>query len=141
MNSATAERSVRCFHAHMALAWSECMRNVWFVLLAALIATTAARAGGPPYPAVPPEVGVPPLIGPTWDTYRCAEGPVTNFYHGAYYGEEPPALYRGYAYRPYYRYSAYRRLPRKYFLRFGLAWPGHHDRAASGDTPVPVFRL
>ena len=30
-------------------------------------------------------------------------------------GEEPPALYRGYAYRPYYRYSAYRRLPRTYF--------------------------
>ncbi|MET4479501.1 hypothetical protein [Bradyrhizobium sp. F1.13.3] len=52
---------------------------------------------------------------PTWDTYRCAEGPVINFYHGAYYGEEPPALYRGYAYRPHYRYSAYRRLPRKYF--------------------------
>ena len=74
-----------------------------------------ARAGGPPYPAVPPEVGVAPFIGPTWDTYRCAEGPVINFYHGAYYGQEPPALYRGYAYRPHYRYSAYRRLPRKYF--------------------------
>ncbi|MET4152938.1 hypothetical protein [Bradyrhizobium sp. RT7a] len=55
------------------------------------------------------------FIGPTWDAYRCVEGPVYNFYHDAYYGEEPPALYRGYAYRPYYRYSAYRRLPRKYF--------------------------
>ena len=58
---------------------------------------------------------VAPFIGPTWDIYRCAEGPVINFYHGAYYGQEPPALYRGYAYRPHYRYSAYRRLPRKYF--------------------------
>ncbi|MET4041726.1 hypothetical protein [Bradyrhizobium sp. RT5a] len=63
---------------------------------AALVATDPARAGGPPYPAVPPEVGVAPFIGPSWDTYRCAEGPVINFYHGAYYGEEPPALYRGY---------------------------------------------
>ncbi|WP_247397754.1 hypothetical protein [Bradyrhizobium sp. 76] len=85
------------------------------VLLAALVATPPARAGGQPYPVVPPEVGVAPFIGPTWDTYRCAEGPVINFYHGAYYGQEPPALYRGYAYRPHYRYSAYRRLPRKYF--------------------------
>ncbi|MDE5463047.1 hypothetical protein [Bradyrhizobium sp. CSS354] len=91
------------------------MRSAWLVLLAALVATLPARAGGPPYPAVPSEVGVAPFIGPTWDTYRCAEGPVINFYHGAYYGEEPPALYRGYAYRPHYRYSAYRRLPRKYF--------------------------
>ncbi|WP_246732388.1 hypothetical protein [Bradyrhizobium yuanmingense] len=44
-----------------------------------------------------------------------AQGPVNNFYHGAYYGEEPPALYRGCAYRPYYRYRAYRKLPRTYF--------------------------
>jgi hypothetical protein len=55
------------------------MRSAWLVLLAALIATTPARAGGPPYPAVPRGVGVAPFIGPTWDTYRCAEGPVTNF--------------------------------------------------------------
>lgn len=89
------------------------MRSAWFFLLAALIAATSAHAGGP-YPVVPP-VGVAPLIGPTWDTYRCAHGPVTNFCHGAYYGEKLPALYRGYAYRPYYRYSAYRKLPRQYF--------------------------
>jgi hypothetical protein len=90
------------------------MRGVWFVFFAVLIAAAPARAGGP-YPAIPPEVGVAPFIGPTWDAYRCAEGLPYNFYHGAYYGEEPPALYRGYAYRPYYRYSAYRRLPRTYF--------------------------
>jgi hypothetical protein len=91
------------------------MRSVWLILLTGLIVTAPAHAGEPPYPAVPPEVGVAPFIGPTWDNYRCAQGPTTNFYHGAYYGEEPPALYRGYAYRPYYRYSAYRRLPRTYF--------------------------
>jgi hypothetical protein len=43
---------------------------------------------------------------------------VINFYHGAYYGEEPPALYRGNGYRPYYRYRAYRKLPRTYFCVF-----------------------
>lgn len=90
------------------------MRCAWFVPLAVLIAAAPAHAGGP-YPAVPPENGVAPFIGPTWDGYRCAEGTIYNFYHGAYYGEEPPALYRGYAYRPYYRYSAYRKWPRQYF--------------------------
>ena len=90
------------------------MRTAWFSLLAALVAAAPAHAGGP-YPAVPPEIGVAPFIGPAWDIYRCAQGPVYNFYHGAYYGEEPPALYRGYAYRPHYRYSAYRRWPRTYF--------------------------
>lgn len=66
-------------------------------------------------PAVPPETGTAPFVGPSWDAYRCVGGPITNFYHGAYYGGEPPALYRGYAYRPYYRYGAYRRQPRTYF--------------------------
>jgi hypothetical protein len=71
---------------------SERMRSAWFFLLVALIVATPARAGGP-YPAVPPEIGVAPFIGPTWDTYRCAYGTIHNFYHGAYYGEEPPALF------------------------------------------------
>jgi len=90
------------------------MRSPWFFLLAALIVAGPAWAGGP-YPAVPPEIGVAPVIGPTWDVYRCVGGVPYNFYFDAYYGEEPPAIYRGYAYRPYYRYSAYRKLPRKYF--------------------------
>ena len=90
------------------------MRSAWFFLIAALIVAGPAQAGGP-YPAVPPEIGVAPFVGPTWDAYRCAEGVPYNLYHGAYYGQEPPAIYRGYAYRPYYRYSAYRKLPRKYF--------------------------
>lgn len=90
------------------------MRSAWFVLFTVLIAAAPAYADGP-YPAVPPEIGVAPFIGPTWDAYRCTEGVPYNFYHNAYYGEEPPAIYRGYAYRPYYRYSAYRRWPRTYF--------------------------
>jgi hypothetical protein len=89
------------------------MRGVWLILLAGLTVTAPAHAGGP-YPVVPPEIGVAPSIGPTWDTYRCAQGPVYSFYHDAYYGGEPPALYRRYAYRPFYRYSGYRRWPRKY---------------------------
>lgn len=68
------------------------------------------------WPAIPAEVGVAPLIaGAGWAPYRCAFGPVYNFYHDAYYGGEPPALHRGYAYRPYYRYAAYRVVPRTYF--------------------------
>ena len=68
------------------------------------------------WPAIPAEVGVAPLIaGAGWAPYRCAFGPVYNFYHDAYYGGEPPALHRGYAYRPYYRYAAYRAVPRTYF--------------------------
>jgi hypothetical protein len=39
---------------------------------------------------------------------------VQNLYHGALY-REPPAIYRGYAYRPYYRYTASRVVPRTYF--------------------------
>ncbi|MGY4488195.1 hypothetical protein ACVWWR_007386 [Bradyrhizobium sp. LM3.2] len=84
------------------------MRSAWLVLLAALIATTPARAGGPLYPAVPPEVGVAPFIGPTWEHLSLRGRAGDQFL-------EPPALYRGYAYRPYYRYSAYLRLPRTYF--------------------------
>ncbi|UWU89462.1 hypothetical protein [Bradyrhizobium sp. CB1015] len=61
-------------------------------VIATLMAAISAQAGGP-YPAVPPETGGAPLVGPAWDTYRCSQGPVINFYDGAHYGEEPPALY------------------------------------------------
>ncbi|PSO16939.1 hypothetical protein C7G42_19230 [Bradyrhizobium sp. MOS003] len=70
------------------------------VVFATLIVGSPAQVGGP-YPAVPSETGVAPFVGPSWDAFRCVGEPVTNFYHGAYYGEEPPALSRGYAYRPY----------------------------------------
>ncbi len=92
------------------------MRSVRLILIAAVAAlvTQPARAGER-WPAIPPEIGVAPIVGPTWSgAYRCSDG-AYNFYHDTYYGEEPPALYRGYAYRPYYRYSAYRRLPRTYY--------------------------
>ncbi len=91
------------------------MRSVHLILLAAVAAlTTSAVRAGDLWPAIPPEVGVAPIVGPVWSAYRCSAG-AYNFYHGAFYGEEPPALYRGYAYRPFYRYTAYRRLPRTYF--------------------------
>ncbi len=64
------------------------------------------------WPAVPPELGFrsPPR---EWIPYRCSNRPVLNFYHGALY-HEPPAVYRGYVYRPYYRYTASRTVPRVY---------------------------
>lgn len=90
------------------------MRSAGLVAVLAVAIVGPARAGQR-VPAVPPEIGAAPVTGPVWGPYRCSEAPAYNFYHDAYYGEEPPALYRGYAYRPYYRYSAYRRLPRTYF--------------------------
>jgi hypothetical protein len=92
------------------------MRHASLIVFAAVaVAWLGPARAGRYIPAVPPEIGSAPVTGPVWSAYRCSEGPVYNFYHGAYYGEEPPALHRGYAYRPYYRYSAYRTLPRTYF--------------------------
>jgi len=94
------------------------MRNVLACMTAVALSATVLSA--PVYaherwPAIPAEVGVAPRIGGAgWAPYRCAFGPVYNFYHDAYYGGEPPALYLGYAYRPYYRYTAYRVAPRTY---------------------------
>jgi hypothetical protein len=118
MNCAIACTSFRCFRERGLFGLRRCrMRSAQLILLAALAAAVAvpASAGQPLRPAVPPEIGVAPLVGPVWGAYRCARGPVYNFYYDAYYGEEPPALHRGYAYRSYYRYTAYRRLPRTYF--------------------------
>ena len=84
-------------------------------VLAAAVLSAPAQAHER-WPAIPAEVGVPPRIaGIGWAPYRCAFGPVYNFYHEAYYGGEPPALHLGYAYRRYYRYAAYRVTPRTYF--------------------------
>ena len=90
------------------------MRSVVLILLAGLVTSLQPAQATEVWPAVPPEIGVPPVIGPVWSEFRCSSG-AYNFYHDAYYGEEPPALYRGYAYRPFYRYTAYRRLPRTYY--------------------------
>jgi len=91
------------------------MRNACMILVIAAAAIAPSASASELWPAIPPEIGVAPRIGPVWREYRCNLGPVYNFYYGAYYGEEPPALRRGFAYRPYYRYSAYRKLPRTYF--------------------------
>ena len=67
------------------------------------------------WPAIPEEIGIRPLPARyAWIPYRCSDGPADNFYHGAWYAGQPPALYRGHADRPYYRYTAYRVVPRTY---------------------------
>jgi hypothetical protein len=63
---------------------------------------------------VPPEIGVRRIGEIGLVPYRCVDGPADNYYHGAWY-DVPPAVYRGYAYRPYYRYTAYRVIPRNYY--------------------------
>ncbi len=95
------------------------MRTASALTIAAALAAIAASFPGPAqardrWADVPAEIGVPPAGPAGWLPYRCSDAPVYNFYHGAYY-HEPPALYLGYAYRPYYRYTAYRVYPRTYF--------------------------
>jgi hypothetical protein len=79
-------------------------------LIAAALAASAMAVGGPAqahdrWPDIPYEVGAgAPIDRAGWIPYRCNDGPVYNFYHGAYYGD-----------RPFYRYTAYRVIPRTYF--------------------------
>jgi len=97
------------------------MRNALVLITAAALAATAAASPGPAqahdrWPDIPDEVGVgAPIDRVVWIPYRCNDGPAYNFYQGAYYGGQPPAVFLGYAYRPYYRYTAYRVIPRTYF--------------------------
>jgi hypothetical protein len=93
---------------------------------AALAATATALAGAAHahdrWPVIPGELGAAaPVDGDVGVPYRCSDGPVYNFYHGAYYGGRPPAVFLGYAYRPYYRYTAYRVIPRTYFCAAGAS--------------------
>jgi hypothetical protein len=95
------------------------MRNALVLVTAAVLTAITAALPGPTmaherWPDIPPELGIGAPVDGAWIPYRCSDGPVYNFYHGAYYGE-PPAVYRGYAYRPHYRYAAYRVIPRTYF--------------------------
>ena len=84
------------------------------VLLAAAVPLTGQAEAGHRWVAViPPEIGVPPLGPAGGFPARCAAGPVYNFYHEGLYSQAP-AVHLGYAYRPYYRYTAYRVLPRTY---------------------------
>lgn len=95
------------------------MRNALAFTIAAALTAGALAAPAQAHerwPAVPPELGAgSPIDRFGGVPYRCDFGPVYNFYHGAYYGGEPPAVFLGYAYRPYYRYTAYRVVPRTYF--------------------------
>jgi hypothetical protein len=97
------------------------MTNASALITAATLAATALAFPGPAqaqewWPDIPREVGKgAPIDGLVWIPYRCSDGPVYNFYHGAYYGGQPPAVFLGYAYRPFYRYTANRVIPRTYF--------------------------
>jgi hypothetical protein len=100
------------------------MKNALALIGAAALAMTAVGAGSAqahePWPAIPPEIGTGSPIDNALVSYRCDGGPVYNFYHNAYYGGEPPAVFLGYAYRRYYRYTAYRVVPRNYFCAAGF---------------------
>jgi hypothetical protein len=94
------------------------MRTALALMIAAAFTVIAVASAEPArahdrWAVVPYEIGVAPAGSAGLLPYRCSDGPVYNFYHGAYY-DEPPAVYRGYAYRPYYRYTAYRVIPRTY---------------------------
>ena len=89
------------------------------VLRTVLIATAAvmslAAQAQERWPGIPQEIGIgPPPARYALIPYRCGDWPADNFYHGAWYAGQPTALYRGKAYRPYYRYAAYRAVPRMY---------------------------
>ena len=65
-----------------------------------------------PVPVIPPELGAQSPAVRQQVPYECTPF-AYNFYHGTNYAE-PPATYGGYAYRYYYRYSAYRKIPLTY---------------------------
>ena len=92
------------------------MRYASVVMIAAALATVAAPLPAPAsegWPAIPTEQGV-RLVGRVgWLPYRCSDAPAYNFYHDALY-HGPPAVYLGFAYRPYYRYTAWHVVPRTF---------------------------
>lgn len=93
------------------------MRNALALTAAAMaaiaISSSEPAQAGERWPAVPEEIGVRQIGRVGWLPYRCTDEPVLNFYHGAWY-DTPPAVYRGYAYRPHYRYIAWRVVPRTF---------------------------
>ena len=92
------------------------MRHALTSITAVALATTSAASAQAyeRWPDVPPEIGVRQLRPVGVFPYRCSDGLVYNFYHDALYSE-PPAIYLGQTYRPYYRYTAARVTPRTYF--------------------------
>jgi hypothetical protein len=94
------------------------MRHQLALITAAALAASAVVYSEPAratkrWPGIPPEIGVRQLRPVGLFPYRCADGLVYNFYHGALYSE-PPAIFLGQTYRPYYRYTAARVNPRTY---------------------------
>jgi hypothetical protein len=94
------------------------MRNAWALSIVTALAAAAMPLLQPAYaqarwPAIPGEIGISQVGRAGWFPYRCSIGPV-YFYHDALY-HEAPAVHLGYAYRPYYRYTAWRVIPRRYF--------------------------
>ena len=98
------------------------MRHPLVLITAAALAGAAVALPDPAraerWPDIPPEIGVRQLRPVGLFPYRCSDGLVYNFYHGALYSE-PPAIYLGQTYRPYYRYTAARVIPRTYFCSEG----------------------
>ena len=88
-------------------------RTFTFAAALVTIAASVPAQAGALWPDVPPEIGVRRIGEIGLVPYRCVDGPADNYYHGAWY-DVPPAVYRGHAYRPYYRYTAYRAVPRTY---------------------------
>ena len=64
--------------------------------------------------SIPPEYGIHSPRPYGWVPSRCADWPVANFYHNAWYAHVAPAVYGNYVYRPFYRSTAWRLLPRTY---------------------------
>ena len=81
-------------------------------VLTSVLASSSQVSADELRPIIPPELGIHSPAVPVAAPYYC-EPFAYNFYHGTNYAE-PPAVYRGYAYRYYYRYSAYRRVPLAY---------------------------
>jgi hypothetical protein len=89
------------------------MRTASALITAATLAAALPAQAYERWPVIPPEQGISPVARPAPLPWRCADEPVFNFYHGAYY-LEPPAVYLGNTYRPFYRYAAWQRVPRTY---------------------------
>ena len=94
------------------------MRNALALISAAALAAMVLVPSEPArayevWPIIPPEQGFHRVVVPAPVPWRCSDGPVANYYHGAYY-REIPAEWLGYAYRQHYRYTAWRVVPRTF---------------------------
>jgi hypothetical protein len=64
------------------------------------------------------------------EPFACNDRPVDDLYRRPYLGHQAPAVFLGYVYRPYYRYSAYRVYPRTYVCDYRPSydpWPQWRD--------------